>query len=163
VGAVLRNVAEDQALNAVAAVKEGMKEGFQGFLKTNRYFKYKALVVAVWLAFGGVGAAITFRGTGDHSEENLGARLKMNSDPDHPAFMFVNDGDAPWQNVVVVINGQWRTTISRVEPGADFTVTPKHLVGREGVPAPSNLHATDVVLKSKHGEAVLMKDGHLQE
>jgi hypothetical protein len=159
VAAVIKNAAEDQALNAVAVVKEGYK----GFLKTNRYFKLKAAIVAVWGVFAVLGLAITFRDTGERAEERLGARLKMNSDPDHPAFMFVNDSDSPWQNVMVIINDQYRTTVVRVDPGTDFTVTPKQLAGKEGAPAPPNLHATDIVLKSKHGEAVLMKGGQLQE
>src|SRR4051812_18202112 len=45
VAVALKNVAEDQALNAVALVKEG----WQGFLKTNRFFKFKAAIVGVWL------------------------------------------------------------------------------------------------------------------
>jgi hypothetical protein len=159
VAAILKDVAEDQALNAVAAVKGGVRD----FLKTSRYFKLRAAVVGVWLAAALAGGAITFRDTGPRSEERLGARVKISPDTEHPAYMFVNDSETAWQNVMVIVNGQWRTVVARVDPGGDFTVTPKQLFGKEGTAAPSNLRATDIVLKAKQGEAVLMKAGQLSE
>lgn len=151
----LKDGAEDTALNAVSLVKEGWRD----FLKTNRYFKYKALVVLLWSALALAGIIEAWPEESVHLNEQLGARLVIPPNPDYPAFMIINESDTAWKDVVVIINGEFRGTAVMVEPHSDFTLTPKQLVGKKGNVPPTNLRARDLVVRTRKGEAVLLKDG----
>jgi hypothetical protein len=155
--AKLKDTAEDQALNAVAVVKEG----WAGFLRTDRFFKYRALIVASWLGLAAVGLVIAWPEEGIHTTR-IGARLVMGEDPQHPVYMLMNESDEPWTQVLVIANGQWRAAADRVEPGKELAVTPKQLVGKDGAAAPADLHLTDLELRTHKGRAVLMRKGELQ-
>jgi hypothetical protein len=155
----MKDVAEDQALNALAMVKEG----WSGFLKQNRYYKLKAGIVGVWVLFLLVGLLIARPSSETHVDATLSARLLMRDDPEHPAYMFFNESDDTWKDAIVTVNGEWRGVISQVGGHSDFTLTPRQLVGRDGKEPPANLKARDIVLRVKTQEAVLMKDGQLTQ
>jgi len=151
----LRAGAESTALNVVAI----LRETWEDFRNSDRYFKYKAVILVAWavLSLSGIGVACPAPSV--HRDPTLGARLVMGAESEHPALVLHNESDAAWQDVLIIVNGRYRAAISHVEPHAFITVTPKQLMGDNGKLAPSDLQATDVELRTRKGSARLLQHG----
>jgi hypothetical protein len=156
----LRDGAESTALNVVAI----LRETWEDFRNADRYFKYKAAILAAWAVLGLVGIGVACPGTPavTRNTSSLGARLVVGEEMEHPAYVLSNESDRAWEEVVVVVNHTYRAAISHVEPKAFVTITPKQLMGDNGVLAPFNLRATDLELYTKKGKVVLLEQGQLR-
>jgi len=141
-----------------------LKEAYQDFRRSDRYFKYKAMIIAGWVAISGV---TIIASCPQHSEldarNRLGARLGPKpTDPARPAVTIFNDSDKPWKDVRIVVNEKYQAAVPQVEPHDAVTVTPKQLLGPKGMVAPADLQAYDVELRTDDGKAHLMKGGETQ-
>ena len=156
----LRSGAESTALNVVAI----LRETWEDFRNADRYFKFKAGILAAWAVLSLTGVFVACPGAPPilGPSTTLGARLIMGEEPEHPAYVLSNESDRAWEDVVVVVNHTFRAAISHVEPRAFVTITPKQLMGDNGKLAPFNLKATDIELHTKKGSVLLLKDGQRQ-
>lgn len=154
----LRSGATSTALN-VAAI---LRETWEDFRNADRYFKYKAIILAAWAVLGLFGIGVACPPPSVHRDPSLGARLVVGDESERPALVLHNESDAAWQDVLIVVNGRFRAAISHVEPHAFVTVTPKQLMGDNGKLAPSDLRASDVELRTNKGSAVLLEHGQLR-
>ncbi|HSP19166.1 MAG TPA: hypothetical protein VLQ79_06620 [Myxococcaceae bacterium] len=156
----IRTEAESTALN-VAAI---LRETWEDFRNADRYFKFKAAILAAWavLSLAGVFVACPGAPTLGAPSSALGARLILGEQSEHPAYVLSNESDRAWEDVVVVVNHAYRAAISHVEPRAFVTVTPKQLMGDNGKLAPFNLKATELELHTRKGSVVLLRDGQPQ-
>ena len=156
----LRSEAESTALNVVAI----LRETWEDFRNADRYFKFKAGILAAWAVLSLTGVFVACPGAPPilGPSTTLGARLIMGEEPEHPAYVLSNESDRAWEEVVVVVNHTFRAAISHVEPRAFVTITPKQLMGDNGKLAPFNLKATDIELHTRKGSVLLLKDGQLQ-
>jgi hypothetical protein len=156
----LRDGAENTALNVVAI----LRETWEDFRNADRYFKYKASILAAWavLSLVGVGVACPGAPVVARGSSSLGARLVVGEEMEHPAYVLSNESDRAWEDVVVVVNHAYRAAISHVEPKAFVTITPKQLMGDNGKLAPFNLRATDIELHTRKGNVVLLERGELR-
>ncbi|HXX31053.1 MAG TPA: hypothetical protein VEJ89_10080 [Myxococcaceae bacterium] len=154
----LRSGAASTALN-VAAI---LRETWEDFRNADRYFKYKAIILAAWGVLSVLGIGVACPGPSVHRDTSLGARLVVGEETEHPALVLHNESDAAWQEVMIIVNGRFRAAISHVEPHAFVTVTPKQLMGDNGKLAPSDLRFTDVELRTRKGSAVLLEAGTLR-
>jgi hypothetical protein len=75
----------------------------QDFRNSDRFFKYKAAVVATWFVLSSTSIGVAC--SGGESTNALGARLVIAGDAREPIFMVKNDSERPWQDVEVVVNG----------------------------------------------------------
>jgi hypothetical protein len=155
----LRSGAENTALNVVSI----LRETWEDFRNADRYFKYKAAILAGWAVLSLLGVTVSCPGTPTvkHSAE-LGARLIMGEEPEHPAYVLSNESDRAWEDVMVVVNHAYRAAISHVEPKAFVTITPKQLMGDNGKLAPFNLKATDIELHTRKGNVLLLEKGEMR-
>jgi hypothetical protein len=153
----LRSEAESTALNVVAI----LRETWEDFRNADRYFKYKAAILAGWavLSLTGVYVACPAAPTLMGPSASLGARLVLGEEMEHPAYVLSNESDRAWEDVVVVVNHTYRAAISHVEPRAFVTITPKQLMGDNGKLAPFNLKATEIELHTRKGSVVLLENG----
>ncbi|MGZ6029925.1 MAG: hypothetical protein ACXWK5_10935 [Myxococcaceae bacterium] len=156
----IRTEAESTALN-VAAI---LRETWEDFRNADRYFKFKAAILAAWavLSLAGVFVACPGAPTLVGPSSSLGARLILGEQSEHPAYVLSNESDRAWEEVVVVVNHTYRAAISHVEPRAFVTITPKQLMGDNGKLAPFNLKATEIELHTRKGSVLLLKDGQPQ-
>jgi len=154
----LRSGATSTALN-VAAI---LRETWEDFRNADRYFKYKAIILAAWAVLSLFGIVVACPAPSVHRDPGLGARLVVGAENDRPALVLHNEGDVAWQDVLIVVNGRFRAAVSHVEPHAFITVTPRQLMGDNGKLAPSDLQATDVELRTHKGSAVLLEHGELR-
>jgi hypothetical protein len=153
----IRSQAESTALNVVAILREVLED----FRNADRHFKVKAAILGAWAALSLAGVFVACPATPQLVGPNtsLGARLIMGEEAEHPAYVLSNESDRAWEDVVVVVNHDFRAAISHVEPRAFVTITPKQLMGDNGRLAPFNLKATDIELHTRKGSVLLLKDG----
>jgi hypothetical protein len=143
----VKAIAADTALNALGVAKDALKD-FQG---SNRYFKFKALIVGTWVVLSGGTIFAACPGNPLAISNSLGARLVMAGDESRPVYMIKNEGDDAWEDVMLIVNDEYRAATPKIEPGGDITVTPKQLIGPNGKIAPTDLRIRDLVLKTDDG------------
>jgi hypothetical protein len=151
--------ATDVVLNSVSILGEVLED----FRTSDRFFKYKALVLTLWFALtvGAFGVACP----SDGPSNEIDARLVVSGDQANPIFMVKNESNRDWENVEIVVNGEYRSTLATMEKmGGNVTLSPAVLFDANGKRAPSSLHITDITLIVRDPEAtvVLLKNGQPQ-
>lgn len=142
----------DTVLNSVSILGEVIED----FRNSDRFFKYKALVLGIWvlLTVGAFGVSCP----GERVHNDIDARLVVSGD----VYMVKNDSAEPWRDVEILVNNGWRATRSEIEPqGGNVTLSPAVLFNAQGKRAPSNLRITDIELRVREPEAsvVLLEGG----
>jgi hypothetical protein len=147
----LKSGAANQALNLLATLKEAVRD----FRQQDRFFKYKAFIVAGWVLV----SAGTFGLACPQGAQTgvFGARI-LPDVPGRSSLSIENTSDKPWREVTLIVNGQWRASLEEVPAGEILTVTPKQLLGSKGA-APADLRFIDVEMRTEGGRAQLRKDG----
>jgi hypothetical protein len=141
-------------LNVAAYAREAVAD----FRARDRFFKFKALIVAAWAALSVSGIVVACPGA-TLSAGSLGSRLVVNAERVPAIILIYNEGDETWQDVTVVVNRQYRASAEQVAPGDNLTLTSRLLLGPGNVVAPLGLRVTDVELRTSEGRAVLMSEG----
>lgn len=155
-GERLKESASDTVLNAFSILSEVLDD----FKSSDRFFKYKALVLTVWLllSVGAFGVACPGGGT----TNALDATLVLAGEAGAPVYMVKNDGSDTWEDVEIIVNGKYRATQARVEAsGGNITLSPAVLWDEGGKRAPSSLTINDITVKARDPEAevALLRDG----
>jgi len=154
----LKAGAENTALNMVGVARDTLAE----FTRASIYFKYKVLIAAVW-AVAMSGTFFVACPTNPLAVSNdLGAVLVIAGDKDRPVFMVKNEGEDTWKDVMLVVDKQYRAASPEVEPGGNFTITPKQLMGANNTLAPPDLRPRHMELRTADGDELLMEDGEPQ-
>ncbi len=146
----------DTVLNSVSILGEVIED----FRSSDRFFKYKALVLVTWfgLTVGAFGVACPSRGPAN----DINARLIISGDATNPIYMVKNDSGDKWLDVELIVNGTWRSTTSEIEAnGGSVTLSPAVIFDAKGNRAPPTLRITDIEVHSNEPEAtvVLLKGG----
>lgn len=144
----------DVFLNTRAILRELVED----LRNRDGHFKVKAGILAAWIMLSATSMAIAcqpFQGFGN----TLDAEWVLAGDARRPVFSVYNQGDEPWQDVVVIINGTYRASQGVVAPGSAITLTPRQLMGDDGHTAPSDLKAERVELRTASGSQTLVADG----
>ncbi|MBZ4423118.1 hypothetical protein K8638_42440 [Myxococcus sp. RHST-1-4] len=151
-GKRLAGEASNQLLNAVSVLKEFVAD----FRQRDRYFKYKASIVAGWLVMSAASFAIACPGSSVQTGD-MDARLVLSDKLDRPSLTIWNESDEPWQDIVVTVNEQYQAAVPSVAPGEFMTLTPKQLMGTTGA-APADLRFTSLRMRSRNDSADLTED-----
>jgi hypothetical protein len=153
----LKSESANVALNTVSIIKEKVEE----FRQQDRFFKYKAFIVAGWvllslLTFGTTWARGVKGGTGD-----LGATLVPVAG--RSSMTIMNKSEEPWTDILIIVKdnkgAEWRASVARVEPAKEFNIGPKQLLGADGRAAPSDIRIVGVEMRTSEGRAMLLEDG----
>jgi hypothetical protein len=153
-----RDRAADALLNTLAVLGELVED----FKTADRFFKYKALVLALWLA-SAVGAfGVACPSTAAHN--NIDARLIVGGEPAAPIYMVKNASDEVWQDVEIVVNARYRSTMAQLEPEGSLTISSAVIFDATGNRAPSGLEVTEIEVHigEPEGSALLLKEGAIQ-
>jgi hypothetical protein len=157
VSARLKENAADTALNVVAI----LRDTWDDFRNSDRFFKYKALILGVWLALS-LAAIVVAWPEQTAPANRIGARLVTTRVTDTPVFMIVNESGSRWEDVVVVVNQRYRAAVAFVSaetPENTLTLEPRRLLGENGQPAPTTLKVTELEVRTARGKAQLIQDG----
>lgn len=157
VGDRLKTGASELVLNTAGVLRDLLKD----FQRRDRFTKYKAGVLAGWIALSVACFFVACPQGGLQADNALDARLVLNTLGGRTVIMIVNDGDDPWTEVTVVVNGRFRASTDRVAPGGNLTLSAKQLLAG-GEAAPNDLTVRDLELRADEGRSQLMKDGQAQ-
>ena len=157
VGKRIASEASNQFLNGLAM----LKEMFQDFQSSDRFFKAKAGIIGGWAFISLVSIIIACPGQGVKTAE-LGARVIVLPNADRPkaspALLVTNTDKDPGENVIFTVNGKYKAIVDKVVPGGDVTLTPKNLMSPMG-PMPSDERFISAEMKTDDGKAELVKNG----
>lgn len=149
---------EDVALNTVSV----LKEQWEGFQRSDRFFKYRVLIIGAWLVLSGGTVVAACPDSPFTPKNSLHARLVIAGDASRPVYMLVNDGEKPWRDVLLIVNGEFRATTAQVDAHENWTLGAKQLIGANGKLMPADLPIRDMVLRTEDGKTVLVENGQTQ-
>ncbi|MFO0595974.1 MAG: hypothetical protein U0228_11730 [Myxococcaceae bacterium] len=152
----LKEGAADTLLNSLSILGEVVED----FKNSDKFFKYKAGVLSLWflLMIGAFGIACPSTGPSN----DLSAALVATGEAGRQIYMVKNEGTEPWQDVEIVVNGEYRATMTTIEPeGGNVTLSSAILFDEKGKRAPSPLQITEIEVRVREpeGAAVLLHNG----
>ena len=152
-----KSSAADTVLNGAGL----LRDTWDDFKSSDRYFKYKAGVLVCWLALTvtSIGVACPTSGLRTSS---FGARLVIAGNAASPIYMVKNDSAEAWQDVEVVVNGVYRSTAAQIAAQSDLTLSAAVLFDSKGDRAPANLKINQIVVQTADGKATLLQGGQPQ-
>ncbi len=144
----LKEGAVDTVLNSFSILSEVVDD----FKNSDRFFKYKALVLTIWLLLSVGAFGVACPSSGPSNEIN--AVLVLAGDATAPVYMVKNESSDVWKDVEIIVNGTYRSTMSQLEAGGgNATLSPAVLFDDAGKRAPSTLSITEIVVKVRDPEA----------
>lgn len=152
----LQEGAVDTLLNSVSILGEVLED----FRRSDRYFKYKALVLTLWLATSVGAFGVACPSTGPTND--IRAVLIVSGDANTPIYMVKNDSSEPWQGVEILVNGAYRSTANQLAAeGGSATLSAAVLYDADGKRAPARLAITEITVKVREpeGEVTLLRGG----
>lgn len=155
--AAVREGAIDVLLNSVSILRDIAED----FRNSDRYFKYKALVLTVWVML--VATSVGVSCAGGPEGNSFGARLIVAGDQVDRAYMIKNDSEDEWESVQVTVNGKYYVTAEKLRPYGDISLSPRHMFDEAGKEAPNTLVISEIHLSCNEGDAYLLRGGQLQQ
>jgi hypothetical protein len=152
----VREGALDVLLNSVSIVREIAED----FRNSDRYFKYKALVLTTWLML--VCTSIGVSCSGASLGNSFGARLIIAGDAHDRAYMLKNDSNGDWENVQITVNGKYYITAEKLRPYGDISISSSVMVDETGKAAPSSVLISEIHLNCSEGDTYLLRGGQPQ-
>jgi hypothetical protein len=152
----VREGAVDVLLNSFSILREIAED----FRSSDRYFKYKALVLSVW--FMAIATSVGVSCAGASVGNAFGARLIIAGDVTDRAYMLKNDSNGDWENVIVTVNAKYYATSEKLRPYGDISISPATVVDETGKAAPKGLVINEIHVSCSEGDAYVLKDGKPQ-
>jgi len=153
-GEFLRAGATETALNVGGLLRDALDD----FKSSDRYFKYKAMVLVSWLVLTVTSVGVACPSSGFRTN-SFGARLVVAGDATSPIYMVKNEGAEPWQDVEVLVNGQYRSTAAQVDAQREITLSPVILYDSAGARAPAELRINEIVVQINDEKVTLLEGG----
>jgi hypothetical protein len=152
----LKEGAAETALNAAGILRDLVDD----FQNSDRFFKYKAAVLAGWLLLSVTSLGVACPGSDSKSVGSIDARLVISDVAGQRVYLIKNDSEGTWENVSVVVNQNYQTTAAQIAPYGDIGLSPRLLVDpNTGKSAPSDLVFSQIEVHCDQGAAVLLKGG----
>jgi hypothetical protein len=139
--------AADTVLNAFSI----LGEVFEDFRRADRYFKYKALALLLWL--GSVVGAFGVACPDVVPRNPIRAHLVVGNEGGAPVYMVENLSNSAWQDVEIVVDGRYRATLSQLESNGGVTLSPAVLFDADGHRAPPALRIAEIEVRVTDPEA----------
>ena len=151
----IKEGAVDTLLNSVSILSELADD----FRTSDRFFKYKAGVLLVWLMLSVTSVGVACGNQGPTNDIN--AVLVTGGDAAKPIYLVKNESLEVWQDVEVLVNGQYRATLAQMEAnGGSIALSPAVLFDLAGAKAPSSLVISEIVVTvSEPNESVTLLRG----
>lgn len=153
----LREGAIDTILNSFSILGEVVED----FRRSDRFFKYKAGVITLWLALSVGAFGVACPSTGPSND--IHAVLVVSGEASAPIYMVKNDSSDVWQDVEIIVNdGAYRSTMSQLAAeGGSATLSAAVLFDADGKRAPAKLNISHILVKVREpeGEVELLKGG----
>lgn len=143
----------------VVNLASSLADVIDDFRRADRFFRYKALVIGLWVFSFVVTLAVAYPGESASNDAN--ARLVIAGDADRPVYMITNEGKAPWTDVRITVNGTYQATATTIPPNGYLTLSGAVLFDKGGQRAPDGMAIRDIVLdvRSPRSSGALLEGG----
>ncbi|MBL9037624.1 MAG: hypothetical protein JNG84_03815 [Archangium sp.] len=140
--AALKEGAIDTLLNSVSVLAELVED----FRSSDRFFKYKAMVLGTWLflSLSTFAVACPSQGPANDIEAHL---VVVKNTSSTPIYMVKNNSVETWNDVEVIVNGVYRSTTAQVPSSDSIGLSPAVLFDAEGQHAPASLSVSDIEVR----------------
>lgn len=152
-GERLREGALETLLNAAGLLKDALED----FQNSDRFFKYKALVLGCWLLLTVATFGVACPGGGPGNP--IKAELVIAGDAVSPVYMVKNNSEEPWNGVRVIVNGAWITTADSIPAGREITLSLRLMSDENGAHPPAGLKVGEIVVETDEGQVQLLRGG----
>ena len=142
--------AADALLNGFSILGEVVDD----FRNSDRFFKYKASVIGLWLLLALLAFARIYSSA---TSNEINALLVVSGDAASPIYMIKNESRTIWEDVEITVNGTYRSTLARIPgEGGSTVLSAAGLFDERGRSAPPRLLITDIAVKVRDPEAEVM-------
>lgn len=115
-------------------------------------FRWKTGIVAAWLGISLVSLHVATSGPSDPASNALGAYVAVTHTAMGWGLLLDNRSNRPWEEVEVVVNGEWIHRRDRVEPDEKVVLGPLQF-SRGGEHPPAELSVESIRLHTRKGQA----------
>lgn len=148
----LRERIRDGAGELTFRARRAFEEAVEDLRRRDRFFRYKAAIVAAWVLLSLVGIRVATFGPDDPASNRIGAYVALTRTSLGWGLLLHNRSDEPWTEVRVEIPGGWVHERERIEPD-EKVVLGAGQFRREGRPAPAELTIEKVRIRTDQGSA----------
>lgn len=125
---------KELAIEAFYSLKDLVEQFISDFRSSDRFFKYKAAILAGWFVLSA--ATLGLSCSGGPAQNSLHAHTQVTRVLDDQSLLLRNDSGSAWKEVRLTLNGKYTAYAAEIAPGGKFVLAVKQFVGPEGeVPA----------------------------
>lgn len=125
---------KEMALEAFYSAKALAEQFIDDFRSRDRFFKYKAGIIAAWVGVSALSLGVSCGG--GPKENALHARTQLTQVLDDQTLLVRNDSTSDWKEVHLTLNDRFTAYTPEIAAGGKFVIAVKQFVGPEGeVPA----------------------------
>lgn len=142
----LREFAEE----ALFQIRRVARESWEDLRRRDRFFQWKAAIVAAWTLCSIVSIRIATATPADPADNGLGAYVALTHTTMSWGLLVENRSDEPWTDVRVILDGGWVHERPLIAAEEKVVLSPSQFL-RDGVPAPQDLEVAGLRIETNEG------------
>ncbi|MFN7130436.1 MAG: hypothetical protein ACK4N5_00030 [Myxococcales bacterium] len=154
-----KSAVREGAIDALYNVRAIAEEFIEDFRNSDRFFKYKAGVVASWCAMTLLTLVLACPSAQRQPTNSLRASVSVMQVPGlettRTALLIENQSDAAWDDVMLKLNGTWTAAIPTIAPRQRAVIELKKFSAADGKTPPIDLRPTSLEIRSSEGKATI--------
>jgi hypothetical protein len=125
-----------------------------GYRRSTKYVRMRAVVVAAWVCLSGAAIWVSFPPSG--TANALGAEAQLLPESIMGTQLLVKNGsDRHWTEVAFTLDGEWRSERKTVRAGDKLVLPLAHFRRGDGAAAPAGLRPRALTIACEEGQAAL--------
>lgn len=145
----------DAILNSKAIAEELVSD----FRASDRFFKYKVAVIGAWAAMSALTLVLACPSARTDPSNRLSAEAHVEKVPTLdsaiPVVVVQNRSETPWQDVRLVLNGRYASTVAGVASRGKAIVEIRKFTGPDGKPPTAAVAPETLTIQCTEGEVTL--------
>lgn len=147
-----RQILRERLEEAAFTLRRHARDNWDDFRRRDRYFQWKAAIVAVWTAVSLLSIRVAMARPDDPAANGLGAYAAVTHTTMSWGLLVHNRSDEPWKHVRVVLDGGWVHERAQIAPDEKVVLSPAQF-SRGGQSAPEDLAIHAVRIETDDGDA----------
>ena len=145
---------KETVIEAFYAAKELVGGFFNDFKSSDKFFKYKVGIVALW-AFLSLSTAVVACPGSEGPNNSLSAQVKVVQVLDETSVTVLNQSSSEWRDVRLLLNGAYTAYQPTIEAGRMAVLTLRQFAGPGGVAVPAGTHPSSMKITCSEGSTVV--------
>jgi len=145
---------KDALIEAFYTAKALVSQLVDDFRSRDRYFKYKAGIIAAWLALSAGTLGVSCAAGAPH-QNSLHAVTQVTQVVGEYTLFIRNDSDEDWNDVWLTLNGSYRAHTPLIGRGDHYVIPAKQFVGAHGALPAKDLKPRSLRIRCSSGSDTL--------